>query len=349
MSQSSIEWTDVTWNPVRGCTRISPGCERCYAERQAHRFSGQHQPYEGLTVLGKQGPRWSGRAGLVPATLGAPLRWSKPRRVFVNSMSDLFHEDISDTEIAAIFGVMAMSPQHTFQVLTKRPERMWRLLSQWTADICWRAIYRLDEALGRIVIPSVQPGRCGRLLGDKLPLPNVWLGVSVEDQQRADSRIPHLLDTPATVRFISAEPLLAPIDLRCVRQDEVYSIDALTGDVREGTGANGTGFRFDRGCVDKLDWVIVGGESGPGARECEVAWIRSLVRQCQSAAVPCFVKQLGARHVDAALGGTGHQTRPVPEHGRIVRLRDRKGGALDEWPADLRVREFPRTTECASN
>ncbi|HEX2677999.1 MAG TPA: DUF5131 family protein, partial [Polyangiales bacterium] len=124
MGETAIEWTDTVWNPVRGCARVSPGCESCYAERQAHRFSNPGGPYEGLTVLGKHGPRWSGRARFVPETLDAPLRWRKPRRIFVNSMSDLFHHDITNEQIAAVFGVMAACPQHTFQVLTKRAERL---------------------------------------------------------------------------------------------------------------------------------------------------------------------------------------------------------------------------------
>lgn len=180
MSNTKIEWTDKSWNPVRGCTRVSHGCEHCYAERQAHRFSGSGQPYEGLTEIGPKGPRWNGKIRLVPELLEEPLRWRKPCRVFVNSMSDLFHEAVPDRFISEVFAVMNTARRHTFQVLTKRPERMLRLGTDQ------KLIYAMS---------------------------NVWLGVSVEDQKTADERIPLLLQTPAAVRFVSAEPLLSHIDL----------------------------------------------------------------------------------------------------------------------------------------
>lgn len=259
MGATGIEWTDVTWNPVRGCARVSPGCENCYAERMAHRFSGAGRPYDGLTVLGKHGPRWSGRARFVAEMLDAPSRWLGPRRVFVNSMSDLFHDDVTDEQIGSVFAVMASSRRHTFQILTKRPMRMQDWILRFARE----------------------------------PMRNVWLGVSCEDQQRANERVPLLLKTPAAVRFVSAEPLLGPIDF------------------------NSTG---------KLDWVIVGGESGAGARECRTQWIDSIVRQCKVTGTPCFVKQLGSA---------------VIQDGERRAKRDAKGGDMDEWPHGLRVRQFP--------
>lgn len=275
-ASTSIEWTDKTWNPVRGCARVSPGCENCYAERMAHRFSGKGQPYEGLTVLGKHGPRWAGAARFVPDMLGEPLRWRKPQRVFVNSMSDLFHEDVTNEQIADIFQVMAKCRQHTFQILTKRPKRM----VEWF-------------------------GWMGKEATEEWPLPNVWLGVSCESQKYADERIPLLLQTPATVRFISAEPLLGPVRLDgFLRGKESHS--------------------------PFLDWVIVGGESGNGARICDIEWIRAIARQCSAAGVACFVKQLGSAAGIAALGA--YVRRP---------MNDRKGGDINEFPADMRVREFP--------
>lgn len=301
MTVTSIQWTDVTWNPVRGCARVSPGCENCYAERQAHRFSGRDQPYEGLTVVGKHGPRWAGRARLEPSMLHAPFAWRKPRRIFVNSMSDLFHEDIADDEIAAIFGVMAMCADHTFQVLTKRPARMQRLLSQWRAEHCWRAIYRLDEALGGIVIPSVSPS-CGDLRGGEWPLSNVWIGVSVEDKKRARERMPLLRATPAAVRWLSMEPLLEQVTL-----DWSFHLE-------------------------QIDWVVVGGESGPRARPCEIDWINGVVGCCAIYEVPCFVKQLGSRPYDW----------PTQTERVALKLGDRKGSMMAEWPSELRIREFPR-------
>jgi protein gp37 len=321
-----IEWTDRTWNPVRGCRRVSPGCEHCYAERQAHRFSGRGQPYEGLTALGKHGPKWTGRALFVPEMLGNPLHWRKPQRVLVNSMSDLFHDDVTNEQIAAVFAVMAACPQHTFQVLTKRPERA----LEWFAN----GAEELTVDAGEQLAGDMQ--WCHAHEGEHWPLPNVWLGVSCEDQERADERIPLLLKAPTAVRFISAEPLLDEV---CLDPDWLYPRCKACGRHSE----RGKCCEYEPDCtggterstqeqVALLDWVIVGGESGPGARPCNVEWISGIVGQCNEAGVPCFVKQLGA-HVIAA-------------RGRRVK-RDRKGGDPSEWPHDLRVRQFPRA--CAAD
>lgn len=195
--QTGIVWTDETWNPVTGCTKVSQGCKHCYAERDWHRL--QHLP------------RFAGRAftDVVchPERLDQPLRWAKPRRIFVNSMSDLFHEDVPDEFIDQVFAVMALAKQHKFQVLTKRPQRM--------LDYCktlgrHHEIDRVSIAAKRI---SNKTGFSWRMCDEGWCLPNVWLGVSVEDQATADQRIPILLQTPAAVRWISAEPLLGPIDL----------------------------------------------------------------------------------------------------------------------------------------
>ena len=292
MSETKIEWTDTTWNPVRGCSIVSAGCTNCYAMKQAHRFSGPGGPYEGLTTVTRGGPVWTGDVRIVPELLDAPLRWRKPRRVFVNSMSDLFHDAIPDTFIDRVFAVMAMSDQHRFQILTKRPERMQRYLTS---------------------------------RGDR-PLANVWLGVSIENQATADERIPLLLQTLAAVRFVSCEPLLGPIELPAHDQSMGQS-------------------------YSPLDWVIVGGESGPGARPCDVRWIRSVVGHCKATRVPVFVKQLGAKYQDAHNGIAGSHyryDRPTQmqihnrEIGALMYLRSRKGGDPSEWPADLRVREFPK-------
>ena len=207
---SAIQWTDETWNPVVGCSRVSRGCEHCYAERVAHR--GMAPAHKGLTVMGKHGPRWTGEVRFLPDVLSKPLRWRQPRRVFVNSMSDLFHEQVSDEQIAAVFGVMAMTPQHTFQVLTKRPERAVRWF-EWAEQ--WNSVglvrdMRGARCVGAAVASGVPDERIAAFHGP-WPLPNVWLGVSVEDQATADERIPHLLRCPAAVRFVSA---LGPEDLR---------------------------------------------------------------------------------------------------------------------------------------
>ncbi len=301
---------------MRGCSVVSPGCSSCYAMKQAHRFSGPGQQYEGLTKLTKGGPVWTGDVRLVPEKLEEPLRWRKPRRVFVNSMSDLFLEKVPNEFIAAVFGVMAASPIHTFQVLTKRPERMRRWF-EWLRERGGIGPYirqhfddlreffkggtRLTTYRGRTIRSGDDAGcmvlNAAACVGAG-PLDNVWLGVSVEDQARWNERVPLLQDTRAAVRFVSVEPLISPIKA-------LSSVDFLG-----------------------IGWVIVGGESGRRARRCDVAWVRDIVGQCADAAVPVFVKQLGAAAV----------SNRVPLY-----LKDEKGGDPIEWPADLRRREFPKT------
>ena len=296
---SKIEWTDNSWNPVSGCTKVSPGCDHCYAETFAERWRGTpgHHFEQGFDVQ------------LWPDRLEIPLHWKRPRRIFVNSMSDLFHESVPDDYIAQVFGVMAATPRHTYQVLTKRHGRLRSLLNNygWWTGVVVHAMDYEDQPGGERRGPvQTQPDGCALL--------NVHLGVSVEDQKWADIRVPALLDTPAAVRLVSAEPLLGPVDLTWLG-----GIDALQRDWC-GSAAGGTGAAHPL-----LDWVIAGGESGPGARPCDLAWLRSLGRQCAEAEVPFFCKQLGA-----ILGrelGAG-----------------RKGGDWDAWPEDLKIRQFPVTS-----
>jgi len=285
--KSNIQWTDRTWNPVRGCSLVSPGCTNCYAMKQAHRFSGAGKPFEGLTRMTEHGPVWTGKVRIVPEALNEPLRWRKPQKVFVNSMSDLFHEDVPTDFVDQVFAIMALAKEHTFQILTKRPAEMRRYLE--SKDPCCLAS----------AAPEKYPCSASYIEDRPWPLPNVWLGVSVENQATADDRIPILLQTPAAVRFLSCEPLLERIDLPM------------------------------RG----IGWVIVGGESGPGARPCNVEWIRDLVRQCRAAVVPPFVKQLGAKPL------YDDRRDEVP----LCWPRDRKGGDPTEWPEDFRIREYPIT------
>lgn len=347
---TAIEWTDETWNPVTGCTKVSAGCKNCYAEGVADRFWGERKFTDVRTH---------------PDRLYAPMSWRKPRRVFVNSMSDLFHEDVPFHFIDDVFGVMLQAKQHTFQVLTKRPERM----LEWAGS----ANARHDDILGG--------------LDGKNPIPNLWLGVSAEDQATFDKRVPLLLKTPAAVRFVSMEPLLAAVDVSShvgertrrhlqasvsgmlrnksfdhLLDDDGRPLTPLDAQIRlESMLAAGVkvipvslncdGFSDQTGCpghrMPSIDWVIVGGESGR-ARPCDVAWIRSIVEQCKAARVPCFVKQLGscvqiadsplrewpsARLISGPGGGMG----------RCIGLDDRKGGDPSEWPEDLRVREFPES------
>lgn len=270
--KTGIEWTDATWNPVRGCSRVSEGCRNCYAEKVAYRFSGEGQPYEGLLAKGGQ---WNGQIKLVEHLLEQPLRWKKPRRIFVNSMSDLFHENVPTDFILKVFMVMRQAKQHTFQVLTKRPERMRRILTEWLPPA---------EALADMSL-NIKP-----------PAPNIWLGVSVEDQKTADERIPLLLQTPAAVRWISAEPLLGEIRLSTCEQSFQYMtaeynsyLDYLSGLRTIYNNGEKEEFRQYHG----LDWVVVGGESGKDARPMHPDWVRSLRDQCVDAGVSFLFKQWG--------------------------------------------------------
>ena len=370
---TGIEWTDATWNPVRGCRRVSEGCRNCYAERVAARFAGEGQPYEGLVALGPQGPRWNGTVRLVPEMLEQPIRWRKPRRIFVNSMSDLFHEDVPDEYVLRVFDVMRQAGQHVFQVLTKRPDRM--------RDFCLRLRFdagKLNERRGGLWLvggPAIGEVERAPYLDELRPwhgfaarMRNVWLGVSVENQPAADERIPLLLDTPAANRFLSCEPLLGPDDLarwqlpprpsweadppatwegfpwpewvpESVRSEieKFWSLEYRRGPrdwsengrpsynnapefgerVTLGLGEadrytgryvhawNNIGrLVLDDGSTRvvstsgyekrrRIDWVIVGGESGPGARPMHPAWARQLRDQCIAAGVPFFFKQWG--------------------------------------------------------
>jgi protein gp37 len=362
-SDSDIEWTDATWSAgVRGCALESPGCENCYAMKFAHRFSGAGGRYEGLTVVGNHGPRWTGEVRLVPERLAEPLRWKKPRRIFVSSMSDLFHEDVPDEHIAAAFGVMAACPQHTFQVLTKRAERMARWFD-WIAtrasqsapadpDNPWWPVNECVALAGKLL--GADPMGAG---AQSWPLPNVWIGVSVEDQRRADERIPRLLSVPTAVRFLSVEPLLEHIDLN--RIDATKAGWHAVNGFEEPTAISAFGRWQEKPMRARLqngiDWVIVGGESGPGARPMHPDWARSLRDQCMTAHVPFLFKQWGAwaeipydhenppgdrpreRYLNAA-GGHGFHGESVVRI-RTARKKD-NGRQLDGRTWD----QFPHTT-----
>jgi protein gp37 len=273
---TKIEWTQKTWNPVRGCSRISEGCRNCYAEKIAARFGGCKESggygsslvLEGLPFFGfvDTDGRWNGRVELVESMLdgpGTPLRTRKPATWFVNSMSDLFHHALPEGDIRRVFRAIQQCQHHTFQILTKRAERMAEIMPgvlEWLAHFA-----------------PVGQGYDQRW--NASPIPNAWLGVSVENQAAADKRIPLLLQTPAAVRFISAEPLLGAVDLsRYLYRTAV--LDSYHGD----------GIAYYK---PRLDWVIVGGESGPGARPMHPDWARSVRDQCVAAGVPFFFKQWG--------------------------------------------------------
>lgn len=305
MSATAIEWTQSTWNPVTGCDRVSPGCAMCYALELAPRLRA-------MGVAKYQRARDGGRASgpafgvtLHPDTLDQPLRWRRPRLIFVNSMSDLFHDEIPDEYIARVFAVMAAAPQHTFQVLTKRPERM--------RDFIGGGIFPLllDDALEDL-------GRRSYLASnDEAPaLPNVWLGVSIENR-RFVGRADILRQVPAAVRFISAEPLLGPLiydrytytdtrgTVRC--WSDTHLDEATTGKVPPELDLTG------------IDWLIAGGESGPRHRPIQPEWVRDLRDAAASAGTAFFLKQWGGRTPKA--GGRGLDGRtwdemPVPPRRR---------------------------------
>lgn len=284
---TAIEWCDRTWNPIVGCTRVSKGCDNCYAIGVASRnLCDQHR---GLTKIRpkdstRSGADWTGEVRLVPQRLSEPLRWRKPQRVFVNSMSDLFHAKVPESFRAAVFAVMAACRRHTFIVVTKRPGPgliPWASAKEANASAMGYARhYNRDPRLPSSPWWSVP-----------WPLPNVHILVSAEDQSAWSERVPRLLEMPAAVRGVSAEPLLGPI---------VWP---------------------ER--LEQLDWLIIGGESGRGARPCAAPWIRDLARRGQAAGVATFIKQLGSDSV-----GAGTQAG--------------KGDDMSTWPEDLRVREFPR-------
>jgi len=292
MGETSIEWTNRTWNPVTGCTKVSPGCKFCYAERvfpraysgmcecgdriEAHDHNDPFRPGTPTACLNEDCKCVLYRQRVFtevlthPDRLDQPLHWRKPQRIFVNSMSDLFHEDVSDEFIDKVFAVMGLAPQHTFQILTKRPERMREYMNGDYLDRAWKQAPDLA-------------GPDAPFIDWRDPLwhrmyDNVWLGVSAENQQYADERIPLLLQTPAAVRFVSYEPALGPVLFR-------RHIDVTRSGVIEGQ------ILVDH--ISRLDWIIVGGESGPGARPMHPDWARTVRDQCEEAGVAFFFKQWG--------------------------------------------------------
>lgn len=262
MADTKIEWASHVWNPTTGCDRISAGCDHCYALTTAKRLKGMGAAkYQADGDARTSGPGFA--LTLHPDTLTDPFTWAKPRTVFVNSMSDLFHARVPLQFVQRVSEVIQATPQHTYQVLTKRAAR-------------------LPKIAGKLPWP-----------------PNLWMGVSVENQEEADRRVPALLATPARVRFLSCEPLLGPVQASAWLPD--------------------------------LHWLITGGESGPGARPLDPAWVRDLIDQCRAAATAVFVKQLGTAWAqDTRVDGRS-----------AAALGDRKGGDLTLWPADLAIRQFP--------
>lgn len=352
---TKIQWTQQTWNPIVGCSVYSSGCTNCYAMKMASRleaiahadnarrtdpshggktFDGPLSHYIGTTQRVNGHAVWTGKVNLAPPhTLADPLKRKRPTTYFVNSMSDLFHGGVPDNWITQVFTVMAATPWHTYQVLTKRSRRMRDWLSpderggQINASVLANAL-RSDLFRGPLV--EAIKGRTGSITW---PLPNVWVGVSCERQQEADERIPHLLTTPAAVRFVSAEPLIGSVNFTRISVGP-DTVDALRPRMKLRSDSGSLAGDFGREPRDCLSWIIVGGESGPGARPMALGWAKDIVRQCKSAGVPVFVKQMGANPTNRV----GH---PCPH------IKARKGDDMLEWPEELRVREFPSVSDNA--
>lgn len=343
---TSIAWTEETWNPVRGCS-MAPGsedggCLNCYAARMAARNLPElkspttGQPFAILHNTGrtKNGrpervPRWTGVVEFIPDALSKPMHWKRPRRVFVNSMSDLFHENLPEADILSVFQVMGKCPAHTFQILTKRQRRLLDILR----GRYWRNLGH-SPAMGGDHYVLLEKGAKPRP-GDLEFLPNVDLGVSIENEKTARLRIADLLNTPAARRFVSFEPALGPVDLASVLKVSCPRCGLLQIPSRD---------QFCQGCADilvgrrRLDWVIIGGESGPRARPFNLAWLRFVISQCKAAGVPIFVKQLGARPISDS----------VMDQIWLEKLTDLKGENINEWPPDVRIRQYPEPWRLAA-
>lgn len=328
----------MSWNPVSGCSKVSQGCKFCYAERSFPRAYGSERKFTEVQCH--------------PDRLKQPITWRQPSKIFVNSMSDLFHEDVPFAFIDRIFGVMAVCPQHRFQILTKRPERMREYLSTRRAHLwAYNAGAAIHELAGGddVRIAKETERRLPRGFPDTI-LGNVWLGTSVEDQKTADERLPILRETPAAIRFVSCEPLLSPVHLGFRTLSLGPGVVSVADVYVDGKPTKYTRVGKTEGAalaMGVLDWVIVGGESGPHARPFNIEWARSIIAQCRDAGVACFVKQLGAKPMlkrarSFSTTGEGYalSIRECEIDTDIV-LQDRKGENWSEWPADLRVREFP--------
>jgi len=308
MSKTSIEWSEKVWNPVTGCDKVSPGCDNCYALTMSNR--NQHNPkvgdkYAGTThKVGERGKlAWTGKINLIESALGYPLTVKKPSLIFVNSMSDLFHDDVPFEFIDKVFTVMALCDWHTYQILTKRPDRM-------------AAYFRNKKYI------EISKGEDAERVSAKIyfPFPNVWLMTSVEDQKRADERISYLLQCPAAVRGLSIEPLLEAIDLKFPTLREAH--EEAAGMALEGMFFGMNGINPSSKTGNGIHWIICGGESGPGARPMHPDWVRSIRDQCKAANVPFFFKQLSKNDLY------------LPE----IDYKD-----YDKFPKDLQIRQWPNS------
>lgn len=390
---TKIEWTEQTWNPLAGCTAKSPGCLNCYAATMAPRLAAMGQT-KYIDITRKKGARqiFTGKISYDENALLAPLRWKKPRMVFVNSMSDLFWGDEEDLEtsrrmgvidpkpvpyefIDRVLSVIAATPQNTYQLLTKRPGRALEYFKHLQDAADQHAPTTVDGKYTPAQVLNIRMlnhgvfagGYLGKAFDAPWPLPNLWLGVSCEDQTTANTRIPLLLNTPAAIRWLSIEPLLAPVDIRDALpcrfcRGRGWYLERLTHDYKTAcqnciNNARARGIPIFPGQMavqaGSVNWVIVGGESGNHARPCDIAWIRSIVKQCESADVPVFVKQLGRvptmsekewRDAPVARLLSAVNAKRVPDGFVGIAMSDKKGGELSDFPADLQIRKYPEVS-----
>lgn len=332
---TKIQWTDATWNLINGCTVVSPGCEHCYAMRLAATRLRNHPSREGLARMHKGKPQWTGEVTFNRAVALDPFKWTRPRRIFVCAHGDLFHKDVPDAWIDYVFMVALLNQRHTFQILTKRAERMRAYMNMVAQE-------GEEQTALRMAVAMLHAGKQDMTtdgINIHWPPRNVWLGVSVEDQQRADERIPELLAASAAVRWLSMEPLLGPVDLKKIstlrfRGAEV--LNALTG-VLEGM--------FGDYCATRLpaiDWVVAGGESGPDSRPLHPDWLELVESQCRSAGVPFFFKQWGDHSADRIEHSDARSLNHPPGHviftrvGKKVAGRKLHGVEHDAYPEAAR-------------
>lgn len=314
MGETKIEWAEKSWNPVIGCSKVSPGCANCYAERLANRLRHmeKNKPREKRHYTNVVTPvGWNGNVHLIPDRLDEPLKWKRPSRIFVCSMGDLFHEDVPDSFINDIFTTMQMASHHQYLILTKRPDIMLeklRLLNYGSPSKPY-----LDD-----------------------PLLQVWLGVTAENQEQADKRIPILLQIPAAVRFVSIEPMLGAINLS---QNWVDYLEGWTTEQEHDIACDGLECSDDcpnvsQARTHKLDWVILGAESGPKRRYCDPNDMIKVVEQCGSAGVPAFCKQIHLPYPDKI-----SVDNPNPKSNRNLDYYVEKD--ISKFPPDLKLRQTP--------
>jgi protein gp37 len=319
---SNIEWTENTWGLVTGCEFAGEECINCYALKDSWRLSHNpiikvSEPYRDTVIKTANGKKqWSGVIKCHPDRLKWVLKWKQPSKIFVCNMADLFHKEVPDDFIDLAFAYMAIANHHTYQVLTKRAERMYKYFTVESAQRVSRIYHQLllDGVAGKVKQDYVKRHCMVFDIDEWWPMSNVWLGVSAGTQKAADERIPFLTETPAKVRFLSCEPLLEELDLSEFLNIDYYVPTMQTPD--------------DSGVLyyNAIDWIIAGGESGPHSRVCHIEHLRSLTHQCQKAQVRIFIKQLGAK--------------PLLNNAPY-KISDKKGGILTEFPEDLQIRQFP--------